>query len=317
MQYSAFTSILKVLVGATRRANSLQQIRQLLHSVLVESSILLASPESFAALLASLDHSDTANHVLAAQLSFLDNCVCRVAKKPVHYRDLADALTTAAEGQSGNISPLVAALTEQWPFVIGTQSPPEKDRSAPHHVAAFIASFLGRLKQAGEDKSGLKAARDALALSCAKDKALLSLFKKSLKSSTGAHGPKDDDNNNNNNNDNDDDDLAGHQARAGRPNAVPSASVGKADTLDLDEVFGPLPVEAETHNALLKWKTVELDAAIEQNHIAELMRCLCSAHEEVRRQAFVGLGHFMMKLQVRPLSCLSSSFSSLLLSFFF
>jgi nucleolar pre-ribosomal-associated protein 1 len=68
--------------------------------------------------------------------------------------------------------------------------------------------------------------------------------------------------------------------------------------VDLDEIFGSLPTEGTSHNALHKWEREEIEAALEQGHIDELILCLCSEHEEVRRQAVANLVRFMAKLKV-------------------
>lgn len=76
---------------------------------------------------------------------------------------------------------------------------------------------------------------------------------------------------------------------------VPSSKM--TPTVDLDEIFGFLPTEGTTHNALHKWEREEVEQAVEQGRIAELILCLCSQHEEVRRQAFANLVRFMAKLK--------------------
>jgi nucleolar pre-ribosomal-associated protein 1 len=262
MQYSPFTSILKVLMDTSDK-NSSRRISSLLKTVLVENSILQSSPHAFTSILSSLENSES--DALHQQLIFFDNCVSRVAKKPVHYLDLLQSLSS----DSGTTSALVAVIVEQWPFVVKAG-----DASVETAVGSWIASLLGNLKQAGESTKTLKAARDAL-IEATETKKTKSLFKKSLKEA--------------------DDVDAEDKMDIDSGSAVPTTN--KVSAIDLDEIFGFLPTEGTTHNALNKWEREEIEEAVDQGHIGELMLCLCSEHEEVRRQAFANLVRFMAKLK--------------------
>ncbi|KAJ5457656.1 hypothetical protein N7475_009044 [Penicillium sp. IBT 31633x] len=264
MQYSPFTSILKVLMDTSDKDSSLR-ISTLLKTVLVENSVLQSSPRAFASVLSSLENSEA--ETLHQQLLFFDNCVSRVAKKPVHYLDL---LRTLSEDESEHASALVAVIVEQWPFIVKSG-----DASTEAAVGAWIASLLGNLKQAGESPKMLKAARDAL-VENTETKKVRSILKKSLKEADDAE-----------NDDKMDIDTA---------STLPIAA-NKAHTVDLNEVFGFLPTEGTTHNALHKWEREDIEEAVDQGHVAELMLCLCSQHEEVRRQAFSSIIRFMAKLK--------------------
>ncbi|KAJ5177558.1 Nucleolar pre-ribosomal-associated protein 1 N-terminal [Penicillium coprophilum] len=264
MQYSPFTSILKVLMDTSDKDSS-RRISTLLKTVLVENSVLQSSPHAFASVLSSLENSEA--DALHQQLVFFDNCVSRVAKKPVHYQDLLQSLS---DDVSKTTSALVAAIVEQWPFVVKSG-----DASTETAVGAWIASLLGNLKQAGESTKVLKAARDAL-IEATETKKTKSLLKKSLKEADHA--------------DNED------KMDIDSGSNIPSSS-NKASTVDLDEIFGFLPTEGTTHNALNKWEREDIEEAVDQGHVAELMLCLCSQHEEVRRQAFANIIRFMAKLK--------------------
>lgn len=244
----------------------MREIPSLLRNVLKLNYILQSLPASFSALISSLKDSEPEH--LDTQLSFLDNCICRGAKKPVHYADLVRALQLAHPGGTGKISPLVAIITEQWPFVIKAG-----DAAAEKAVGTWIARLMGNLKQAGENSKTLKAARDHLC-EAAKDKKTKSALKKSLKVSEEDRGELED-------------------VAPTKP-----ADSGKTATVQLEELFGALSTEGKTHNALHRWEREELEVSIEQGHIAELMLCLCSEHEEVRRQAYNNLSRFMAKLRV-------------------
>ncbi|KAE8147931.1 ribosome 60S biogenesis N-terminal-domain-containing protein [Aspergillus avenaceus] len=262
MQFSAFTSIMKVVVEASAN-DSLKAIEDLLKTVLMENSILQGS-SSFSSLLSSFDTSDSGR--LRHQLSFFDNCVCRIAKKPVHYQDLIESLF---EDNSKPVSPIVAAITEQWPFVV------KSGGDAENPVCTWIAKTLGQLKQSGEDAKALKTARDAL-IAAATSKESKSVLKKALKGiedGTKEDGPKN------------------------QSGPTSTGSTVERQPVDLEEIYGALPTEGTTHNALRRWEKDDLEISVEQGRIAELMLCLCSEHEEVRRQAFSSLSRFQAMLR--------------------
>ncbi|KKK17770.1 hypothetical protein P175DRAFT_0498459 [Aspergillus ochraceoroseus IBT 24754] len=265
MQFSAFTSILKVLIEASSR-DSLKDIDALLRNVLTEHSVLQRT-SSFPALLSSFESSDSDS--LHHQLVFFDNCACRIAKKPVHYFDLLGSLV---EDTSQSLSPLVAAVVEQWPFIFKAGKA-EVEKA----VGAFVVNLLKNLRSSGEDLRALKAARDPL-VNATDDKKLKSRLKKSLKEAEDVQN---------------DTDMRDAESDPEKP--LPSK--GEKQDVDLIEIFGALPAEGTTHNELHRWEQKDLEVSVEEGHIAELMRCLSSEHEEVRRQAFAGIPRFMLKLK--------------------
>lgn len=265
MPHSAFTSIFKVFVDAADK-DSLQEIGNLLSMVLVENSVLQSSPNSFSSLLSSFEKSEQLHN----QLAFFDNCVCRLAKKPVHYQDLVGSMSA----EVGSISALFAAISEQWPFVIKSG-----DAAAEYAVGSWIARALGIFKQAGEDINVLKSVRDGC-MEATENKKVKSLLKKAFKSAETA----------------DDEDAA--TKKQSKPAREASQSLpGQEQKTDLEDIFGALLTEGTTHNALQRWEKEDLEVSVEQGRIAELMLCLCSEHEEVRRQAFTNLSRFIMKLK--------------------
>ncbi|KAL2853538.1 ribosome 60S biogenesis N-terminal-domain-containing protein [Aspergillus pseudodeflectus] len=263
MKLSAFTSILKVCINAASK-ESLSETNNLLKNVLAESSVIL--PSSFSALLSSFDSSDS--ETLQHQLAFFDNCACRIVKKPVHYYDLLGSLVESTQ----SLSPLVAATVEQWPFIFKAGN-----ASAEKAVAEYVASLLAKLGSAGEDLRGLKAARDAL-VDATEDKKLRSRVKKALKGVEEVEQ-----------------DVEMKDSEASKQ----TVSDSKKDKyeVDLEEMFGALPVEGTTHNELYRWEQKELEVSLEQGRISELFLCLCSEHEEVRRQALPSISRFMSKLK--------------------
>ncbi|KAL3439107.1 ribosome 60S biogenesis N-terminal-domain-containing protein [Aspergillus tetrazonus] len=262
MQFSAFTSILKVLIN-TSSEGSFKEIYSLLANVLIEYSVIRSS--SFSAVLSSFMSPDSESQ---HQLAFFDNCACRVTKKPVHYQDLLGSLVQTPE----LLSPLVAAVIEQWPFVLKAGND-----GAKTDVSEFIVKLLRNLHSAGESLQGLKAARDEL-VNATEDRKLKSRFKKALKGC--------------------EEEEKEEQNPDSEPRKQPSSAPKKEwQNIDLEEIFGSLPAEGTTHNELYRWDQKEVAESLEEGRIAELLLCLCSEHEEVRRQALPNISRFMMKLK--------------------
>ena len=214
------------------------------------------------------------------QLAFFDNCASRIAKKPVHYGDLLGSLVDASKP----LSPLVAAVIEQWPFVVkGGNAANEKA------VSEFIVNLLRNLSSAGENLRGLKNARDELA-NATVDRKLKSRFKKSLK---GAEEVEQD----------------VLDTEPDTSVAAPAKKIDKQD-VNLEEIFGSLPTEGTEHNELFRWDQKELEESLEEGRVSELLLCLCSEHEEVRRQALPNISRFMMKLKVMPITIQPQSFNT-------
>jgi nucleolar pre-ribosomal-associated protein 1 len=68
--------------------------------------------------------------------------------------------------------------------------------------------------------------------------------------------------------------------------------------MNLLDGFGSIPAESKNHNALHKWEKGDIDAAIEQGYVRELTLCLCSEHDDIRRQAAAAISRFMIKVKV-------------------
>lgn len=272
MGFSAFTSILKALVGATEDS-SIKHIQTLLDDVLVENTVLLPHPASFSCLIASLKASDADS--LQAQLSFFDNCVTRLVKKPVMYQEIAGSLCSS---KNKGLSPIMATVDEQWPFVVK-----KGDLEAESSIASWIARFIGYLKQAGEDKEALTTIRDNM-IDATDKKSSRSLLKKALKFTREDTQPASDE------------PKAGSDSSKDRSRQ--KTSTPKSQLPDLSELFGTPPKEDTSHNALNRWERDDIEFALEKGYVGNLMLCLCSEHQEIRIQATAAISRFMAKLKV-------------------
>ncbi|KAI5287665.1 hypothetical protein KEM54_005835 [Ascosphaera aggregata] len=278
LEYSAFTSIFKVLVEARKDSQTpVDEIKALMQDVLLSHSVL-SSPKAFDALLKSIDVSES--ETLTTQLSFLDNCITRLAKKPVYYQDLTEALVNEdGWADTAELSPLVSTITEQWPFVVKAE-----DTSKETIIASWIARFLAALYVSGEHHSGLKRTRDTVQHGTSNKKAHSCLKKtfRHLDESAMDH-------------DGDTEMTSAEDNTVNQTLIETHISLNGAEA-ELSNMFGGLPVEPTSHSALTKWDRSDVETALEQGYIASLILCLCSPHTEIRLQAYSALQKFMVKL---------------------
>lgn len=267
LKFSAFTSVLKVLIETSDRS-SLEDMNDLLRDELIQDSVL-SSNRSFHALLESLE--EVKEHDLLTQLEFFDNCVTRLVKKPVYYMDLTQYFMDDSQNR---LSLLMSTISEQWSFVVKAG-----DSERELSISAWIAKLIGLLSAVGEDEVALSKIRDAMCDSTSNKKSKYILEK------TRKTAPKESGNGNDGPNTHD--------------RELPTNARGKRDpNANLSEQFGILPVEGTSHPVLNRWEKEDLGVSIEEGHIGNLILCLCSEHEEIRRQASTGLSRFMKKLQV-------------------
>ena len=299
MALSPFSSILKVHVLADDTSASL--IGQLLQSVVSEHHILqkVTKVPSFLALLSSLkkDHGFKASD---STWEFLDNCILRLVRKPIKYfGDIEEYNSVSADDSDENkrpiISLLVMAVVEQWPFIVR-----DYERVDLLNAASWVARYLKYSQDIGEDSSVLSLVQDRLN-SSSEGKLDISVFKSASKQST-LITPSLQENSQRSN-----PEFRDGMARA-RLSSV-SGEVGLDNLAStLEHTLKP-PLEAEDHPGLNRWSRKDVAEGIEDDSVSDLLVCLCSEHEEIRRQALINLKLLMSKLQVSylaPVPLLSS-----------
>lgn len=245
---------------------SVAEISNLVRDVLIQNSCLSGSV-SFDALIKSLRASN--GKALKSQLVFLDNCLLRLVKKPVLYLDSTENLLGTRKTK---LSALTATVSEQWPFVV--KSGDEEKETA---IASWVAKFLKYLKAVGEDEEALPSVRDTILHATNKKKARSALkgaFRSPAETPLIEAG-----------------EATADISKKNDPSKNPVE-------VHLPEIFGKLPVEDETHAALHKWERENLEEALEQGYIGELLLCLCSEYEEIRRQTYSAVTRFMGKIKV-------------------
>ncbi|KAK7538095.1 ribosome 60S biogenesis N-terminal-domain-containing protein [Phyllosticta citribraziliensis] len=265
LQFSPFTSVLKVLVSSGDGASS-QSIAQLLVSVVRDNSILQleSRPSSFDALVASLrlpEQKISENAVF----KFLDECFGRFVRKPLKYQDDLEAL--AAENLS-NCSLFLATVLEQWPFVVKTKGDDAR------FVAEWASRFLSLLKKVGEDGKLLQTVLDGL-LKDSKGESWQKVLSNALESDSVEVMPLAED----------------VIEQEGGVDVVANGTEDVGVSLELP------PEEDQNHPGLHRWIQKEVDEAVDDGNIGDLLLCLCSTHVAIRKQALSNVQKLMAKVQ--------------------
>lgn len=290
MLLSPFTTVLRIyaLSGQTNADNNL---KELLQSIIRECAILKPDTRfsSLDVLVLSLEESHSGK-VSDTLYGFLDNCVLRFVKKPVKYYDILASLAGDNESsqiESGNIDLLLVVILEQWPFLIKTSTAPDTVG-----VAMWLAHYLESSISAGGNPALLSQIRDKLSNE-AKDNDCRAVLSKALKE-PGGFGQ-----------------LGKFEILAPSCIVKDQASTARGQPKAFAPPEEPLlsrpPDENEDHVGLRKWTQKDVQDAIGEGSVGDLIFCLCSKHEDIRKQAQNGLVAFMAKLEVRKISSSQSS----------
>lgn len=269
-----------------------KQIPLLLKKIVRENAILQFTTQLNAldALVITLrnDGDWTASKCL---FDFLDDCIGRLVRRPIAYQDALDEIVASQEEKNtknhGPVSLLLLPLVEQWPFLVKNK-PEEAD-----NVAEWLVRFSNALNTIHEDQTILSHLLQKLANTAQKDKRIADIFTHALKNS------------------------------ASNVFTIPHhfiADSSNEDSLDVQQDYNlgegttdftisePPPLEDENHPGLNRWMQKEVDEAIEEGPLRDLLLCLCSKHTSIRIQAFGNIQRFAMKLKVSAiLQCLFKS----------
>ncbi|KAI9821680.1 MAG: hypothetical protein M1827_002261 [Pycnora praestabilis] len=267
---SPFITILKILVDAPHEA-PLGQIRKLLHSIVCEQNMLqqITAESSLDALLVSLRKHDEWTPSRTT-FEFVDNAMSSYVKKSVKYHDDLEFLvdTRGADGSEPDhpISLLHMTLMEQWPIWASS------DKKDIQSIAEWLARYLTYSVHIGEAPRTISIIRGNL-VEASDDGS----YRKALKQQNQSGFKK---------------------ASAALVSATPaegsldpkSLAVEPATPAEDDEPnIGEPPAEDPEHNGLTRWMQKDIDEAVVDGDVGELIMCLCSEHPDIRKQAFIGI----------------------------
>jgi len=214
----------------------------------------------------------------AKTISFLDKCACRIARRPVHYADLAAELNA----NDVVISLLALSIVEQWPFVTGS-----KDLDEQKDVAEWITRLFVLLTRAGEDRDVIHELHSRTVNGtddAALKRTLKKAYQKRSKEAVSQRQPEE---------------LRGS---ANKSCVIP---VGEAPStsIALEATFVPqtngMESGMELMEGLERLDHEDLEEVLANGRLGQLCRSLSSFVEETRRQGFMTLQGMMKHIEVR------------------
>ncbi|KAK5010921.1 hypothetical protein LTR60_004863, partial [Cryomyces antarcticus] len=270
LRFTPFMTLLRLVV-ARPKSESIVQIQCLLSSVVTETGILQQETEKFPldALVLSLASSETWS-APDAVFDFLDDCLRRLVAKAVKYQDDLDNIITAQfntdlQADCAPVSLLWSTLKEQWPFVA---------KSKPEHLASilrWIVRLSTLLRGVGEDATVLEGITRGI-VEAAEARGLGGVVKRAMMESKSINLTED--------RQQQSDGTLSDAHSSGRTDA--NAIKGeKRKLLETER----LPREDENHPGLNRWMQKEIDEAVEDGAVGDLVLCLCSKYSDIRRQA--------------------------------
>ena len=216
---------------------------------------------------------------------FLDDCILRFLKKPVHYYDMFTALDVSLhpigeDQDKPSISLFHLVIQEQWPFILKAAS-----HSEVLNVASWISRYLNFSLHIGESKSLLKYVRDRVKEKT-NDEKCRAFISKALKGSEDFEAR-----------------YKPRRIHTTLPKAKEVEDVEQTEILSTSEVAEPPPPsqplpEDDSHRGLQRWRATDMRESVEDGAVGELVLCLCSQHEEIRKQAHINLRSFLEMLEV-------------------
>ncbi|KAL8723547.1 MAG: hypothetical protein Q9225_000182 [Loekoesia sp. 1 TL-2023] len=275
---------------ATRQAGSAHRsLEALLQSALSEGLSLEfgQAGQYLAGLLKSITKTKTWQPS-GTLFNYLDDCFTRLSKKAVKYHQ--DLLVEIADIQPDNArdvehlgGELLMAVTEQWPFIQASATKPDLE-----NICRWLSRFLLLLEQKGVDSKLICHVRHRVTTTTA-DKECRKLLKKAPEENLE---------------DALDDDLRDLATLASSPLKTRTANGIREVQAQNDgwEPPTPPPSENEDHPGLGRWKQMDIEEAIVEGAIGELILCLCSKYADIRKQALIELRSWMKKLQTSQYS---------------
>lgn len=285
MLLSPFTTLLRLHV-VSPNVYMEGHVEALLRSIIEETTILNQDANHHRLGILTLSLQDCANAQASDSLyEFIDNCLLRCSRKPVKYYDDLTALVSAIRPSVGvevndcKIDLLLVTILDQWPFFV---------KSAAAMIAeaanSWLSGYMGLLMHTGSNKIVLSNIRDQFMgqVTSNRNRSLLKGALRAPPKSSVQHELRE----------------TNKFTRDKSANLVVHLPESRLESFE-DFPIPELPAESEDYPVLRKWTQKETPEAIRDGSVGQLILCLCSKHEEIRKQAIVALRSFSGGLQVR------------------
>lgn len=281
---SPFTTVLRLHV-ASPNTDTEGHVKALLRSIIEDTTILKQDTTYHPLDVLVLSLQNCANTQASDSLfEFVDNCFLRCSRKSVKYYDDLDALVSAIRPSVGlqvnecKIDLLLVTILDQWPFLVKSAATMIIDAAT-----RWLVRYLDLSMHAGSNVIVLSKLRDQF-MSHVTNNENHSLLEEALRerATAGMH----------------------HELRETIKDTQDKSTNSTVhlprSCPDSPEEFSmpELPVEGGDYPALREWTQMETSEAIRDGAVGQLILCLCSKHEEIRKQAIVALRSFSESLEV-------------------
>ena len=287
MVLSPFSTILQQYAESDDiKTQTQKKVRRILKSITRNKYVVtqLDSPDSMArspldALVLSL-RCFRGSSSADAIYKFLDNCICRLVRKPIKYEGDRQAFNTASDQMPTSLLAIVFA--EQWQYLVKSAS-----MSDLEGTASWILLLLQMLLDIGEDQLTIQHVFDCIKDSTPDDKVELCLHNdlQSPISISGEHQH-----------------VIDGYFKALEPkiieNGISDKAILQAQRIESQILACKPPDEARDRPELHSWAKKDPQDAIDDGTLGKLMMCLCSSYEEVRRQALSSMRRCISTLKV-------------------
>lgn len=268
----------------------MEALRRLLQSLVAENNILQQETRvsSLNALTASLADFEDWKASDALYL-FLDSCILRLLQKPIKYcgelDTIIEQLQPSVIATARTVSPLLVVLLEQWPFFI--------ESNTQEHLAnatEWLARYLQYSAHIGEDVHVLFLVKNHVS-ELSNDGRCKSIMEVELVKATHINLPAS---------------VRGmlELSESVEAEDYPREQQSRQQSnMEAELMLSSLkpPVEADDHPGLSRWIQKEIFDAVEVGAVGELLLCLCSRYEEIRKQALVAIRALAVKVEVRTI----------------
>ncbi|MCJ1390900.1 hypothetical protein MMC18_003761 [Xylographa bjoerkii] len=285
---SPFTSLLRLHISlySTKRDTTWSLLQSLIreHSILQHETSIL----SLNALVVSLTEVENWK-ASDALYSFLDSCILRLVRKPILYYGELEKIgqdfsaATLDENPKSSISLLFVVVMDQWSFFSEAWSKAELT-----NAAGWLSRYLEYSASIGENLTVLRTIKSRISelpcvelhkssLECTVGKSFSTALPKELRQSLNKNDIRISN-----------EDETRKEKHSGQAPVAESAVV----LLHLRP-----PEEPEDHPGLSRWTNKAVLDAVEDGAVGELVLCLCSKHEEIRKQALLNIRVLASKLE--------------------
>ena len=260
--------LLRFCVNSSKSALK-KQATASLGALLTSKGVLSSTTRSLEALLASLSPT-TKWQADETTYQFLDNCLIRTMQRPVKYLDQVEQLQMLVSDKK-DLSLIASCVAEQWPFVLK-----KGDKALTKHIAGWVARFFMALDSAGENYRVLMHFQNDMQSATNDDVKARTAFVKAFEKQRKKP-------------------IMLNESATADLGEEPSISSSFGDTnplaasqgaVQLDKVFPKLPAIPKSLSGLTRWTKPDFESEVQSERLANLIRCLVSADQETRLQAF-------------------------------